>query len=170
MRFRKIRYANQEINLVEWFIFIDWGCVIRYLRFLLSKPQRPASHGQPALVACSYHDHFFYVLDIFGLIGLHSYQKNRAGLLGQIGIALAIIGASLAFILSLAFVIPATTAPPSELKRSSGPLVWIRILVWAWILAFLPGHIRLAYLQSVLACCRAGPVSSSLSIPSPKIG
>ena len=84
---------------------------------------------------------------MFGLIGLHSYQKNRAGLLGRIGIALAMIGSILTFISSIAFVIPASTVQqatpqsPSELISSTGQLAWIRILVFAWIFAFIPGHI-----------------------------
>ena len=91
----------------------------------------------------------FYVLDTFGLIGLHSYQKNKAGLLGRIGIGLAIIGSILTFISSIgfAFVIPAVTAQqatpqsPTELISSTGQLAWIGILVLAWIFAFIPGHI-----------------------------
>jgi hypothetical protein len=91
----------------------------------------------------------FYLLDILGLIGLHSYQKDKAGLLGVIGVVLAIIGSALTFIASIgfAFVIPAVTAQqaapqsPSELISSTGQLAWIGILVLAWIFAFIPGHI-----------------------------
>jgi len=91
----------------------------------------------------------FYLLDIFGLIGLHSYQKDKAGLLGLIGVVLAIIGSALTFIASIgfAFVIPAVTAQqaapqsPTELISSTGQLAWIGTLVLAWIFAFLPGHI-----------------------------
>jgi hypothetical protein len=91
----------------------------------------------------------FYVLDVFGLIGLHVYQKDKAGLVGRIGIGLAIFGSFITFISSIgfAFVIPAVTAQqatpqsPTELISSTGQLAWIGILVLAWIFAFIPGHI-----------------------------
>ena len=141
----------QTNNLIRWsgLSFLIGGVLYAINGFFHLNNNDPQVTFSPVWLSIQIIITIFYALDILGLLGLHSYQRDKAGLLGLIGIVLAIIGSTLTFISSIgfAFVIPTVTAQlatpqsPTELISSTGPLAWIGTLVLAWIFAFIPGHI-----------------------------
>jgi len=141
----------QSKSLIRWggMALLVGGVLYTINSFFYTNNYSPKAPFNPLWLSLQIIITIFYALSTLGLIGLHLRQKDKAGKLGLIGIILAIFGSAITFVTSLgfAFVIPAVAAQqanplsPIDLSSPTGPLAWIGVLMWAWLLAFIPGYI-----------------------------